>query len=831
VTEQAGLGFGGLLRQLRDDAGLTQEELAEAARVSQRAVSDLERGINRTARKDTALLLAGALGLDGQARELFVSAARGRAPAAQVLTAGQLAAGAGGMLRRDAATLNNLPAQLATFIGRKRELSDVRELVGSSRLVTLIGAGGAGKTRLGLQVAAELLDGSGDGVWLAELATVTDPDAVAAVIAGALRMPPQPGRPVLEVLADALGPQDMLIVLDNCEHLIGACAKTAEAILRRCPKVHLLATSREPLGIAGETIYRVPSLSLPGPGDPDQAAAASCDAVALFAARAHEQGAPLPIDERTAPLVVSVCRRLDGMPLAIELAAARLRSMSLTDLAGRLDQRFRLLTGGSRAALERQQTLRATVDWSYSLLNDAEQVVLGRLSVFPGSFDLAAAEAVAGPGGVDAAQVAGLLGSLVDKSLVVAEPEGTGLRYRLLETIRLFAAERLADTGPEDAAAVRAAHCAHYLAVAEAAAPHLFGPQQARWFDRLDAEQANLRRAVGHAAGEPGGIARVLRFGVALWRYWVVRSRNEQAAGLLLPALSRPDAAEDPALFAEALAFTALLTTSTDMPTSLELAERAARVAEGVGDDRLLALSRGILCGMYHFAGQPQRARQLGADSVRRARQIGDDVLLGMSLREYATAAGVAPSGPLYAEAFACVERSGDLLTEHFLHNNAGWTALQLGDIPGARAHLEAAVRSGEAIGFPCPVPTLNLGLILRFEHDLDGARTTLQEVLRAGRRIGQKKNTAEAILGLACVVGDLGDWHQAAVLHGAAQALLDQTGAPWDPFDADHRQESLDQAGAALGGDQFHRAYTRGMTLSFDQAIDLALGQFPPAT
>ena len=219
----------------------------------------------------------------------------------------------------------------------------------------------------------------------------------------------------------------------------------------------------------------MPSLSLPGPGESGAAAAASCDAVALFAARAREQGAPLPLDADTIPLVVSVCRRLDGMPLAIELAAARLRSMSLADLAGLLDQRFRLLTGGSRTALERQQTLRATVGWSYSLLTAAEQALLGRLSVFAGSFDLAAAEAVGGSGAIDAVEVAGLLGSLVDKSLVVAEPAGTALRYRLLETIRLFAAERLAETGPEEAAAARAAHRARYLAVAEAAAPHLEG--------------------------------------------------------------------------------------------------------------------------------------------------------------------------------------------------------------------------------------------------------------------------------------------------------------------------------------------------------------------
>ena len=620
-------------------------------------------------------------------------------------------------------------------------------------------------------------------------------------------------------------------MLDNCEHLIGACAKTAEDILRRCPKVHLIVTSREPLGIGGETIYRVPSLSLPAPGDADQAAAAACDAVKLFAARAREQGASLALDANSIPLVVSVCRRLDAMPLAIELAAARLRSMSLADLAARLDQRFRLLTGGSRTALERQQTLRAAVDWSYSLLTTAEQALLGRLSVFAAGFDLAAAEAVGESGHIDVLEVAGLLGSLVDKNLVMADPDGTALRYRLLETIRLFAAEQLADAGPEQTAAARAAHCAHYLALAQAAAPHLYGPQQGSWLVRLDADQANLRRAAEHAAGEPDGTARVLRFSVALCKYWAARSREEEAAGLLMPVLSRPDAAADPALFAEALVVAACHTRCTDMPTGLRLAEKAAEVAGGLGDDRLIALSCEELCSAYHFAGQPERARPLGAEAVQRARQLGDDVLLGESLDAYALAVGAAASGPLYAEAFACTERSGNLATRRTLHNNAGWIALAMGDIPGARAHLEAAIRDAKAAGSPCLDASLNLGLVLRAEHDPGGARSALQQALRISRRAGDKRNMAAAILGLACVAGDLGDWPQAAALHGAAQALRDQTGIPWDRFDAPYRQESLDQAGAALGDEQFHRAYTRGMALSFDQAIDLALGQFLPAT
>jgi tetratricopeptide (TPR) repeat protein len=437
---------------------------------------------------------------------------------------------------------------------------------------------------------------------------------------------------------------------------------------------------------------------------------------------------------------------------------------------------------------------------------------------------------VAGSGAIDVSEVAGLLGSLVDNSLVAAEPAGTALRYRLLETIGLFAAEGLADNG-EEAAAAGAAHCAHYLALAETAAPHLFGPQQGSWYDRLEADHANLRRAAEHAAGEPGGTTHVLRFGVALWRYWLVRSRREEAAALLVPLLSRPQAADDPALFAEALAITAYLATPSDRPTSLGFAEKAGQVASGLGDDRLLTLSRAILCWTLDPAGQPERPRPLGADSVQRARQLGDDVLLGLSLAGYALAVSAAASGQLYAEAFACTERSGDLFIEQLLHNNAGWDALETGDIPAARAHAEAAIQGAEALGTPHPYASHTLGLVLRAEHDLDGARSILQQALRIARRVGDKTTMAETILGLACVAGDLGHWHRAVVLHGAAQALLDQTGVPWVPFDARYRQESLDQAGAALSDEQFRQAYTRSMTLGFDQAMHLALGQVLPAT
>jgi predicted ATPase/class 3 adenylate cyclase len=723
---------------------------------------------------------------------------------------------------------NNLPAQLSVFIGRDREVSEVRALVESSGLVTLTGAGGAGKTRLGLQVAAELLDGSGDGVWLVELAAVTNEDAVASAVSEALRLAARPGRPVLETLLDALAPQDVLIVLDNCEHLIGACAKTAEAIVRRCPRVHLLATSREPLGVGGETIYRVPSLSLPGPDDTGPAAAGSSDAVALFADRSRAHGVALSVDEQTAPVVVSVCRRLDGMPLAIELAAARLRSMSLAELHDRLDQRFRLLTGGSRTALKRQQTLRATIGWSYSLLTGTEQLMLARLSVFAGSFGLDAAEAVCGWGDLDVLDVAGLLGSLVDKSLVVAEHAGAGLRYRLLETIRLFAAERLAEAGAGEAAAVTAAHCAHYLAVAEAAAAHLTGPDQGRWLARLDADQANLRRAAQHAAGGPDGTAVVLRLGVALWRYWQTRSRDQEAFALLAPALGRPDAGADPGLFAAAL-----VAAAWNVPAARHFAEQAVQVARPLGDDRLLISALTALCKAHYWAGELEAALPFGQESVERARRLGDDVLLGLSLLIYLIPLGTidpARSPPLYAEAFACTARSGDHLADCDLHNNAAVAAQASGNLPAARAHLDAAARAARQIGWQAVHLSVNLGDVQRAEGDLDGARSTLQAALPTLRRNGDNLWMAAAWHCLALLAGDAGDWHRAAVLHGAARALRDRTGGPWEEEIARELRDSLGQARAHLGDEQLERAYAQGMALSLDQALDLALGKTVPA-
>jgi predicted ATPase/class 3 adenylate cyclase len=731
---------------------------------------------------------------------------------------------------------NNLPTQLATFIGRERELAEVRALAESARLVTLTGAGGCGKTRLSLQVAADLLDGSGDGVWLVELAAVTDEDEVAPAIAAALGITGQPGQPVLETLVDALVPQHVLIVLDNCEHLIGACAKTADTILRRCPRVHIMATSREPLGVGGETIYRVPSLSLPGPdSDSGSPAPESSDAVALLVERARAHGVALPVDEKTAPLVVSICRRLDGMPLAIELAAARLRSLSLSDLRDRLDQRFRLLTGGGRAVLERQRTLLATVDWSYSLLNGAEQLLLRRLSVFPETFDLAAAEAVCGFGDIEAVEVADILGSLADKSLVLAEPAGPAVRYRLLETIRQFAAERLIETSSDEAAALAAAHSEHFLRVAETAAPHLTGSDQGRWLADLDADQLNLRRAAEHAAGRPDGTADVLRFGAALQRYWMTRSQDAEGLALLVPVLQRPDARADRGRYVAAALTAALLGLSSDMAIARRFSEQALELARQLGDDRLLIDALDVQCSTYSFAGDPVRGLPLGREAIERARQLGDDVQLASSLMSYLFGSYIYGSDSAdesfateesFAEAIACTRRSGDQFIAFHLHNSAGVHALSLGDIPAARAHLEAATQAMRAVGDVGQHVRVNLGWVLRVEGDLGAARSMFAAGLRTSLRTGQRLGIAYASLGLACLAGDLGDWHRAAVLHGAAQARENSIGEPWQQPEAGYRHDSLGQIRAQLGDDRFESAYAEGMMLSLDDALDVALSR-----
>src|SRR5580698_3755348 len=414
-----------------------------------------------------------------------------------------------GVLRSldDPALRHNLPSQATGFVGRTAELAGLRALVpGGSRLVTIAGPGGIGKSRLALQVAAGALDQTSGGVWLVELAPVTDPGLVAGTAAAALGVSEAPGRPVLATLTDAIGDRDLLLILDNAEQVLGAAAELAGAIIRSCPRAALLVTSREPLGISGEHVFRLSGLAVPPAGLAVPGRLSAFESVQLFTEHAALHRRDFVLDDTSAAAVAAICVRLDGIPLALELAAARLGSLSAPEISARLDQRFRLLTTGNRTALPRHQTLRALIDWSYDLLTPQEQIVLGRLSVFAGGWTLDAAEAVASGGDVPDWQVLDLLAALVGKSLVQADVIRGSTRYRLLETVRHYAADRLAPSAAAEAAGpdasdiraahIRAAHRDHYLALVETAAPQLRGPDEDRWLDRIEAELDNIRAAL-----------------------------------------------------------------------------------------------------------------------------------------------------------------------------------------------------------------------------------------------------------------------------------------------------------------------------------------------
>jgi len=324
----------------------------------------------------------------------------------------------------------------------------------------------------------------------------------------------------------------------------------------------------------------------------------------------------------------------------------------------------------------------------------------------------------------------------------------------------------------------------------------------------------------------------VLRLGVALERFWRARSREPETFGLLVPVLRRPDAGAEPSPFGAALVTAANVAFPIDLATARQLAEQAVEVARRLGDERLLTSALAALCGACYHAGEPEAGRLFGQESVERARRLGDDGLLAESLRQYLLTidySDPARSGPLYAEAIACTERSGDHYVNSRLHNNAGCVALAAGDIPAARAHLEAAAQAAQQIGWEDTGGQANLGGVLRAEGDPDGARSTVEAALRIGRRNGDTWNMVSAILGLACLAGDAGDWDRAAALHGAAQALQDRTGHPWQELEARDRWDSLDQARAHLGDEQLERAYAQGMTLSLEKALDLALPKTGP--
>jgi predicted ATPase/DNA-binding CsgD family transcriptional regulator len=728
-----------------------------------------------------------------------------------------------------------LPAQVSSFIGRDAELAEVRALVGGSRLVTLTGAGGAGKTRLGLQVAAGLLDG--DGVWFVDLAPLGDPDLVAVTVADALGVRQEPGRPVTEAVIGAVGGRSPLVLLDNCEHVIGACAKVADALLRGCPNLALLATSREPLGIDGEYVYRVPSLGVPADGDDAETVRAS-DAVRLLADRAAAQGVPLAQDEQTAEVAGRICRRLDGIPLAIELAAARLRVLPAGELETRLDERFALLTGGPRAGLPRQRTLRAMVDWSWELLTGAERAVLARLSTFAGGFGLTAAEAVAAGPDVPAAEVAGLLGALVDKSLVQFGDAGTGPgRYRLLETVRQYAAGQLDVLGPAAAGAARIGHRDYYLALAEAAAPQLVGPDQAEWLDRLDAELDNLRAALAgsltRADPVPG-----LRLAASLRVYWRTRGHAAEGADVLRALLDAPAAQEATLLRARALAAAAaLLETTGSYATAEDYCQEALAIARAAGDEYLVADLLHERASVLLRRGQPG-ALPLIEQGLDLARRLGELHLTArlLSARSYATYAEGDPAGAARdtAEALRLSRQAGDRLQVGSMLGNLGYYELSAGDLDAARRHLAESLDIFRALNHSDGIvyQAINLGLAEYLADSPRAAEALFAESFDLARRMGMRGSTAYALIGLA-ITGSGADPGWSARLHGAADQALADLGRVIEPLEARLADLDRQRLRAAMGDGAFDAEYAAGRTLDLAALgnQDPAAGQAPTVT
>jgi predicted ATPase/transcriptional regulator with XRE-family HTH domain len=517
--------FGTLLRRFRIGAALGQEALAERARLSVNAISALERGVRRAPHRDTVNLLVRGLGLEGAERRALESAAAAARepgkPRVRVETRAIVAAAPS--LR---SFPNNLPRRLTSLVGREAAVAEICKQIEASPVVTLVGTGGVGKTRCALEAGARLLDGTGDGVWLADLAPVAERAPVAGAIARALSVSESPGRPLLETLTNSLKSKQLLLIADNCEHVIDDARSVIAAIARTCPGVRILATSREPLNVEGEAVYRVPSLS-------------PAAAVQLFADRAVNVDRSFALRDENAPFVAEICRRVDGIPFAIELAAARVNVLAPRQLVQKLDELFRVLTRGDRSALPRQHTMRALIDWSYDLLADDERPVFRKLSIFAGSFTLGSATAVCGDGAADEFTMLDLLSSLVDKSLLEAEPSDRGTRFRLLESTRAYARERLTAAG-EYAAAARA-HGLRYADLAERLeGAHNSTPDRI-WLDDVRAEMENWRAALAWSSRHDVGLAQRMA-GALRWAYsYIAPAEGRRCVRAALATLG-PDA-------------------------------------------------------------------------------------------------------------------------------------------------------------------------------------------------------------------------------------------------------------------------------------------------
>ena len=622
-----------------------------------------------------------------------------------------------------------LPLPATRLFGREAELRLVGGLLDDSRLVTLTGAGGCGKTRLALTVASDVSERY-DGVHWVDLAPLTDEALVAKSVGAALHLADRPGADAIDWLGNAIGDRRLLLVLDNCEHLVEGCAQLVARLLPRCPCLTVLATSREPLGVAGETSYRVPSLAVP-PADAGADDVRHFPAVALFTDRAAKAQPGFALTPDNATAVAEISRRLDGIPLALELAASRVRMMTPRQIADALGDRFQLLTGGVRTALPRQRTLEASVAWSYDLLGDDERCVLRRLAAFTGSFSLESALGVcdAGPPVLD------VLGRLVERSLLQVDDLGEMARYRLLETVRAFVLVRLVEAG--EVVDARNRHLAVYVDLAERSEAAILTPDVITVLDTLDAEADNLRAAMDWAQASEQ-LDKALRIGGSLWLYWFIRTRHGEGLTRLYSLLdAAPDA--EPRLRFRVIVAALMLAMSTDLKGSLPLAEEATTIADAVGDDRMRSQALAWLGNTLHLLNSGDPGEPL-AESLRLARSSGDVAQIGRSLHWYGIAKGMQgdPDGgmALLDEAIELFRATGNVLQLGWALIFRGIGGLTSGDLADGVAHLSEAhellTARGETTFSAFALSELATASLLR--GDLETAQRQLDQAIAVSR-------------------------------------------------------------------------------------------------
>jgi predicted ATPase/class 3 adenylate cyclase len=688
-------------------------------------------------------------------------------------------------LRSLEATPNNLPLQLTSFIGRENEVADVKRLLRENRLLTLVGVGGIGKTRLSLQVAADVMDNYPDGVWFVELAPVTDGRLVVQALASVLGVKEEAGRSVLEALVKYVKDRRLLIILDNCEHLIAACAELAKQLLQAGGHVRILASSREHLHIAGEATYLVPALAAPDPYQNFMHTALTEYAAArLFVDRAIAAQPAFELSQQNAVAVADVCHRLDGIPLAIELAAARVRSISVEEIAARLTDRFRLLARGDRTALPRQQTLRALIDWSYDLLTEHERALFRRLAVFAGGWTLGAAEAVGADGIVPKTDVLDLLTNLAEKSLVAIGVEND--RYRLLETVRQYAHERLHESGEEDE--VRGRHLDYYLAFAERAGTALAGPEEPAFLKQLDLELENILAAHAFCVGNDERSESGYRLVHGIKLYWFTRGLLNLGHRVTVEALSMPRAPAPSLQRCKALWVAGQIASSMG-----RYAEAQGYLLESLDTARALQESRlvvSVLNTLAHSAlGQGDRAaaRRHSEQALELASKLGNK-------RGIATA----------ANALAQIHRlDGQLDAAEPLYARTAALASELGD-------REVAA-----------VAHLNLAMVAIQRGAAARARSLLLEVLNIAKQTGSRR-TGQSVLEVSAGLAALGeDWERAARFYGVAERQTTDTGMQRDPADDAFLQPWMSKARNALGQARFDASLAAGLALNYEGAID----------